>query len=43
MLPEEEVDNIFNIDERAFYKSLLKKGKEKLNLHKYFEREINSL
>jgi|TARA_R100000482_G_C4975669_1_gene81039 hypothetical protein len=43
MLPEEEVDNIFNIDERMFYKNLLRKGKEKLNLHNYFQRELDSL
>ena len=32
MLPEEEVDNIFEIDERMFYKNLLKKGKRKIKL-----------
>ena len=44
MLPEDMVDEVFPIDERAFYKALLKKGKDKLgNLHNYFQRELNSL
>ena len=43
MLPEDMVDEVFPIDEREFIKMLLKKGKEKMNLHNYFQRELNSL
>jgi hypothetical protein len=44
MLPEDMVDEVFPIDEREFYKMLLKKGKEKLSpLHKYLQRELNAL
>jgi hypothetical protein len=44
MLPEEMVDDIFPIDERALIKTILRNGKGKLgDLHNYFQRELNVL
>lgn len=44
MLPENEVDNIFPIDERDIIKAILKHGKSKMgDLHGYLQRELNAL
>jgi alkyl hydroperoxide reductase subunit AhpC len=44
MLPENEVDNIFNIDERDIIKAVLRHGKTKMgDLHNYLQRELNAL
>lgn len=44
MLPEDEVDNIFPIDQRALIKLVLKNGKLKLkDIHAYLQRELNIL
>jgi hypothetical protein len=44
MLPEKEVDNIFEIDERDLIKAILRSGKYKMSgLHEYFRRELQAL
>ena len=44
MLPENEVDNIFDIDERDLIKAVLRSGKYKMaGLHDYFRRELQAL
>lgn len=44
MLPEDEVDNIFPVADRAAIKLILKNGNLKLkDLHTFFQRELNSL
>jgi hypothetical protein len=44
MLPEDMVDDIFPIDERALIKTVLRNGKNKLqDLHAFFQRELNAL
>ena len=44
MLPENEVDNIFPIDERDIIKTILRNGKHKMgDLHNFFQRELNVL
>jgi len=44
MLPEDEVDNIFPVADRAAIKLILKNGNLKLkDLHAFFQRELNSL
>jgi hypothetical protein len=44
MLPENEVDNIFPVADRAAIKLILKNGNLKLkDLHSFFQRELNSL
>lgn len=44
MLPEKEVDNIFEIDERDLIKAILRSGKYKMSgLHDYFRRELQAL
>lgn len=44
MLPENEVDNIFDIDERDLIKAVLRSGKYKMSgLHDYFRRELQAL
>jgi hypothetical protein len=44
MLPEKEVDNLFEIDERDLIKAILRSGKYKMsNLHEYFRRELQAL
>jgi len=43
-LPEEMVDEVFPLDDRALMKTIIRNGKEKLgDLHDYFQRELNSL
>ena len=44
MLPEDMVDDIFPIDERALIKTVLRNGKNKLqDLNAFFQRELNAL
>ena len=44
MLPENEVDNIFPIEERDLIKTVLRHGKSKMgDLHGYLQRELNAL
>ena len=44
MLPENEVDNIFELDERDLIKAILRSGKYKMSgLHEYFKRELQAL
>lgn len=44
ILPENEVDNIFEIDERDLIKAVLRAGKYKMSgLHDYFKRELQAL
>ena len=44
MLPENMVDEVFPIDDRPLMKTIIRKGKAKLeNLHDYFQRELNVL
>ena len=44
MLPEEEARKIFPENEKEIICSLIRNGKNKLEpLHKYLEKEINSL
>ena len=44
ILPENEVDNIFEIDERDLIKAVLRAGKYKMSgLHEYFKRELQAL
>jgi hypothetical protein len=44
MLPENMVDEVFPIDDRALMKTIIRNGKAKLeNLHDYFQRELNVL
>ncbi len=44
MLPENEVDKIFEVDERDLIKAILRSGKYKMsNLHEYFKRELQAL
>jgi hypothetical protein len=44
MLPENMVDEVFPIDDRALMKTIIRNGKSKLeNLHDYFQRELNAL
>lgn len=44
MLPEKEVDNIFELDERDLIKAVLRSGKYKMSgLHDYFKRELQAL
>ena len=44
MLPEKEVDNIFDLDERDLIKAILRSGKYKMSgLHEYFRRELQAL
>ena len=44
MLPEKEVDNIFDLDERDVIKAVLRAGKYKMSdLHAYFKRELQAL
>ena len=44
MLPEDMVDDIFPIDERALIKNVLRNGKNKLqDLHSFFQRELDVL
>ena len=44
MLPEDMVNDIFPIDERALIKTVLRNGKNKLqDLHSFFQRELDVL
>ena len=44
MLPENMVDEVFPLDDRALMKTIIRNGKAKLeNLHDYFQRELNAL
>ena len=44
MLPENEVDKIFEVDERDLIKAILRSGKYKMSgLHEYFRRELQAL
>ena len=44
MLPENEVDKIFEVDERDLIKAILRSGKYKMsNLHEYFKKELQAL
>ena len=44
MLPENMVDELFPIDERDIIKTVLRKGKDKLQpLHNYLQREMKAL
>ena len=44
MLPENMVDELFPIDERDIIKTVLRKGKDKLqHLHNYLQREMKAL
>ena len=44
MLPENMVDELFPIDERDIIKTVLRKGKDKLqSLHNYLQREMKAL
>ena len=44
MLPENMVDEVFPLDDRALMKTVIRNGKAKLeNLHEYFQRELNAI
>ena len=44
MLPENMVDELFPLDDRALMKTVIRNGKTKLeNLHEYFQRELNAI
>jgi hypothetical protein len=44
MLPENMVDEVFPLDDRALMKTVIRNGKTKLeNLHEYFQRELNAI
>ena len=44
LLPENMVDEVFPLDDRALMKTIIRNGKAKLeNLHDYFQRELNAL
>ena len=44
LLPENMVDEVFPLDDRALMKTIIRNGKAKLeNLHDYFQRELNVL
>ncbi len=44
LLPENMVDEVFPIDDRALMKTIIRNGKAKLeNLHEYFQRELNAI
>jgi hypothetical protein len=44
MLPEDMVDEVFPLDDRALMKTILRNGKEKMSkLHEYFQQELNAL
>jgi len=44
MLPENMVDEVFPLDDRALMKTIIRNGKEKMgDLHDYFQRELNAL
>ena len=44
MLPEDMVDEVFPLDDRALMKTILRNGKEKMSkLHDYFQKELNAL
>lgn len=44
MLPEDMVDEVFPLDDRALMKTILRNGKEKMGkLHDYFQKELNAL
>ena len=44
MLPEKMVDEIFPVDERALIKTVLRKGKDKIEpFHNYLQRELKAL
>ena len=44
LLPENMVDEVFPLDDRALIKTIIRNGKAKLeNLHDYFQRELNAL
>ena len=44
MLPENMVDVVFPLDDRALMKTVIRNGKTKLeNLHEYFQRELNAI
>ncbi len=44
LLPENMVDEVFPIDDRALMKTIIRNGKAKLeNLHDYFQRELNAI
>tara|TARA_R110001592_G_scaffold34280_2_gene117782 strand:- start:210 stop:428 length:219 start_codon:yes stop_codon:yes gene_type:complete len=44
MLPENMVDEVFPLDDRALMKTIIRNGKEKMgDLHAYFQRELNAL
>jgi len=44
MLPENMIDEVFPLDDRALMKTVIRNGKTKLeNLHEYFQRELNAI
>ena len=44
LLPENMVDEVFPLDDRALMKTIIRNGKAKLeNLHDYFQRELNAI
>jgi len=44
LLPENMVDEVFPLDDRALMKTIIRNGRAKLeNLHDYFQRELNAL
>ena len=44
MLPENMVDEVFPLDDRALMKTIIRNGKEKMgDLHEYFQKELNAL
>jgi hypothetical protein len=44
MLPEDMVDEVFPLDDRALMKTILRNGKEKMSkLHDYFQKELAAI
>ena len=44
LLPENMVDEVFPLDDRALMKTIIRYGKAKLeNLHDYLQRELNAI
>ena len=43
-LPENMVDEVFPLDDRALMKTIIRNGKAKMgDLHEYFQKELSSL
>ena len=44
MLPENMVDEVFPLDDRALMKTIIRNDKAKMgDLHEYFQKELSSL